>query len=75
VPRAYRLPVAVHEMHVTHQWSGGTKRVSDAALFDIHVEQVAQQLDVSRSQSEQKLNGVALAIEQVCFVAIQRLIK
>ncbi len=75
VTPADRLPVAVGEMHVPHQRAGGAQRVGNGSLFDVHVEQVAQQFDIPRTQRAQECGRFALAVEQVRLVTIQRLIK
>ena len=68
-----RRAVAVNEVNMAEVAPDGAQRVGDGNLLDIHVKEVSQKFHIAAVERLQKRGGVAHAIEDVGFIAIQRL--
>src|SRR5438034_1225706 len=73
VPEPDRVTVAIDKMNVAKQRTGGAHGLRHGAFLDIHVKKVGEELDVLGSERLQKSGGVAEAIKEVGFKAVQGL--
>ena len=67
--------ITVGEMDMADMAAAGAQSLCIGDFLDVHVEQVAEQLDVIRLQRLEELSRIQLAVEQIGFVAIQGLVK
>ena len=72
MPAARRF--GIDEMHVPDRTASRSNRRRDVRFFDVHVEQVGEQLDVVAVERAQQRGAVRDRVDQVGLVAVQRLV-